>query len=123
MLIVDDERVITDSLVKIFRNEGYETCGVHSAEEARDLLSSWVPDFAIVDVRLPNMNGVDLAILIKAEYPQCRLILFSGEMTTTDVLDAARKDGHIFDVVAKPVHPLEFIRWAAADGSTEVRRL
>ena len=78
VLFVDDERVIADTLGIIFSNHGYVTRAVYSAEQALELMSDWLPDLAIIDVLLPGMNGIDLAIRLKAEYPDCRLSLFSG---------------------------------------------
>jgi DNA-binding NtrC family response regulator len=121
VLIVDDERNITDSLAKIFISAGYESRGVYSAEEARAVIKTWPPNLAIVDVRLPHMNGIDLAVLLKAEYPNCRLILFSGHMETGDLLESAVKGGHAFDILAKPVHPTELLDWAAAQPHKEVQ--
>jgi DNA-binding NtrC family response regulator len=113
VLIVDDEKIITDTLVMIFSNEGYDARGVYSAEQALSLMSEWIPQLAIIDVRLPEMNGIDLAILFKAEYPDCRLSLFSGETATGDLLDNALREGHSFSVLAKPVHPTELLGLAS----------
>jgi CheY-like chemotaxis protein len=109
VLFVDDERVIADTLAIIFRNQGYVTRAVYSAEQALELMSDWLPDLAIIDVLLPGMNGIDLAIQLKAEYPDCRLSLFSGQALTGDLLELARQNGHSFEILAKPVAPGEFL--------------
>ena len=116
VLIVDDERIISDTLATIFRNAGYDAKSVYSAEEALELLSQgdWVPDLAILDVRLPKMNGLDLAVHLKAEHPTCKLSLFSGQPSTMEILEAASAAGHSFDILAKPVHPTEFLDLASA---------
>lgn len=123
VLIVDDERTITDTLVTIFSGRGYETRGVYSAEEARKVILDWPPDLAIIDVRLPGMNGVDLAILLKAEHPSCRLTLFSGHTSTAELLEFAESQGHHFDIVAKPIHPEELLDWAAESTNPEPKSL
>jgi CheY-like chemotaxis protein len=69
ILIVDDERVIADSLAVIFEKQGYQARAAHSAEQAIEIVSQWHPDLAILDVILPGRNGIDLAILIKSGYP------------------------------------------------------
>jgi DNA-binding response OmpR family regulator len=69
VLIVDDERVIADTLAIIFSNKGYEARAVYSAEQAFELISDWLPGLAIIDVQLSRMNGIDLAIRLRAEYP------------------------------------------------------
>jgi DNA-binding NtrC family response regulator len=112
VLIVDDERIITDTLVTIFSQEGYESKGVYSAEQALLAMEDWRPALAIIDVLLPAMNGIDLAIRIKSQWPECYLSLFSGQAATGDLLDAATRKGHNFNVVAKPVHPSALLAMA-----------
>jgi CheY-like chemotaxis protein len=112
VLIVDDERVIADTLVTIFSQRGYETKGVYSAEQALAVLENWRPDLVVIDVLLPAMNGIDLAIRIRSQWPECHTSLFSGQAATSDLLESASKSGHIFEVLAKPVHPSVMLEMA-----------
>jgi DNA-binding NtrC family response regulator len=107
VLVVDDEDVIAKTLAIIFSNEGYETRAVQSAEAALAMLKTeeWVPQLAIIDVYLPGMNGIDLAIKLKTQYPELRMSLFSGQETTALLLEQAGQQGHFFEIIAKPVHP------------------
>ncbi|MGA9245472.1 MAG: response regulator [Silvibacterium sp.] len=109
VLIVDDERTIADTLDLIFSASGYETRAAYSAEQALEILAEWLPDLAIIDVVLPLMNGIDLAILLTAKYPACRPLLFSGQALTAELLAEAAANGHKFDILAKPVHPTELL--------------
>jgi DNA-binding NtrC family response regulator len=113
VLIVDDESVIADSLATIFSNEGYEARAVYSAEQAVQLFSEWVAHLAIIDVRLPGMNGIDLAIRLKGQYPECRIALFAGQAATADLAASARQIGHSLDVLEKPVHPTALLMLAS----------
>jgi CheY-like chemotaxis protein len=113
VLFVEDERVIADTLAIIFSSQGYVTRAVYTAEQALELISDWLPDLVIIDVLLPGMNGIDLAIRLKAEYPDCRLSLFSGQALTSDLLELASQNGHSFDILAKPVAPEEFLAYAS----------
>ena len=112
VLIVDDERTISDTLALIFSNGGYETRAAYSAEQAIKIITSWLPDLTIIDVILPQMNGIDLAILLTAQCPACRLLLFSGQHLTVDLLADAVKRGYKFDILAKPTHPTEVLETA-----------
>jgi DNA-binding response OmpR family regulator len=105
ILIVDDESVIADTLVLIFNREGYAARAVYSAEEALGLVPEWQPHLALIDVRLPGMNGVDLAVQLRSDYPACCIALFAGQAATSDLGGAARESGHDFEVLEKPVHP------------------
>jgi CheY-like chemotaxis protein len=113
VLFVDDGKLIADTLAIIFSSQGYETRAVYSAEQALELIPDWLPNLAIIDVRLPGMNGIDLAIRLRAEYPDCRVWLFSGQASTSDLLELARQNGHSFDIIAKPIHPGEFLAQAS----------
>lgn len=106
ILVVDDEPAITETLSVIFSQNGYDVCAAHSAEDAIDLIATWEPDLAILDVMLPCMNGIDLAIVLKANHPHCRLVLFSGHQSTQALMEEAAKKGNMFEILAKPVHPL-----------------
>ncbi len=113
VLVIDDEVNVSDTLALIFTKEGYEARVAYSAEEAIEVISQWQPDLAIVDVMLPGMNGIDFALVLKANYPDCRLLLFSGEQGTADLLTQAATDGNIFEILAKPVHPAYMLEAAA----------
>lgn len=105
ILIVDDEMAIADTLAMIFHSQRYDVQAAYSAERAIEIIAEWRPDLAIIDVMLPEMNGIDLAIAIKANYPKCHALLFSGHSNTSMLLEEAGKKGHQFEVLAKPVHP------------------
>lgn len=111
VLVVDDEVIVAETLEIIFSGEGYEARAVHSAEAALALLETeqWIPQFAIVDVHLPGRNGIELAIMLKERYPEVRVCLFSGRAETCDLMEEANKQGHSFDVMAKPVYPTVFL--------------
>jgi CheY-like chemotaxis protein len=115
VLIVDDEPSVTKTLTLVFSNAGYEARSVESAEQALALMKTegWTPQLAIIDVHLPGMNGIDLAIMLKAQYPEVRMTLFSGRAETTHLLEEARRQGHLLNVLPKPVHPTVFLGMAA----------
>ncbi len=105
ILIVDDEPSVADTLFVIFSKSGYQARVAYSAEEAIEIIAQWQPELAILDVMLPRMNGIDLAIVLQQNYPSCQLLLFSGHHSTQDLLEEASKKGYIFNILAKPVHP------------------
>jgi CheY-like chemotaxis protein len=123
VLIIDDEANVSDTLALIFAKEGYETQVAYSAEGAIDIIAKWAPDLAIVDVMLPGMNGIDFAVVLKANYPECRLLLFSGDQATAGLLTRSADRGNIFDIVAKPVHPAYMLEAAAGLLAEKPKRL
>jgi CheY-like chemotaxis protein len=105
ILIIDDEPTIADTLGVIFSSSGYNARSVYSAEQALEMLEEWRPDLAIIDVVLPGMNGIEFAIFLRASYPACQFLLFSGQPGTSGLLEEAKRKGHLFDILAKPLHP------------------
>lgn len=109
VLVVDDERVIADTLVIILNRNGFEATSAYSGEMAVDLAKSLQPQMIISDVIMNDMNGIEAAIQIRALVPGCKILLFSGQAATADLLDKARLQGHEFDILAKPVHPQDLL--------------
>lgn len=109
ILIVDDEVLVADSLEMIFRGCGYEVRSANSAEQAIETISQWKPDLAILDVMLPQMNGIEFGIVLKSNYPLCHVVLVSGHPKTGELLEMARLRGHDFEILAKPLHPGVFL--------------
>jgi len=109
VLVVDDERVIADTLATILNQAGYDACAVYSGLAAVERAKSSKPNLVISDVIMPDMNGIDAAIQIRAALPSCKILLFSGQASTADLLENARQQGHEFDILAKPIHPQDLL--------------
>jgi DNA-binding response OmpR family regulator len=105
ILIVEDEPTVADTLATIFSASGYDPRVSYRGETALELITAWQPDLAVIDVMLPGLNGIDFAVLLKEQYPQCAVLLFSGQPDTSRLLDEVTQRGHKFEVLAKPVHP------------------
>ena len=112
VLVIDDERSISDTLAKIFSANGYEARAAYTAEQAAQIVREWLPDLVIIDVVLPGMNGIEFASMLTEQYPRCRLLLLSGDTRTGDLLADAATKGQAFDILAKPVHPTVILETA-----------
>jgi CheY-like chemotaxis protein len=109
VLVADDERVIADTLAIILNQAGFDATAVYSGEKAVELAASMKPDMLISDVMMPDLNGIDAAITVRSILPTCKILLFSGQAATADLLDRARGQGHEFEILAKPVHPQDLL--------------
>ena len=105
ILIVEDEKVVADSLRQILSSQGYDARVVYSAEEALHLVAQWSPELGILDVMLPQMNGIELAIALKERFASCHVLLLSGQPAVEGLMQKAKSEGHEFEILAKPVHP------------------
>jgi two-component system, NtrC family, nitrogen regulation response regulator NtrX len=101
ILIVDDEENIRSSLVRIFQFEGYECQTAGSVSEALKALGTFTPDLAMLDVHLPDGNGLELLELIKKKHSQVPVIVMSGQGTIDIALEAIRKGAQ--DFLEKPL--------------------
>jgi CheY-like chemotaxis protein len=109
VLVADDERVIADTLAMILNQSGFEERAVYSGERAVELIPVFEPDMLISDVIMADLNGIEAAIRIRAMRPQIKVLLFSGQAATADLLIKARSEGYEFEILAKPVHPQDLL--------------
>ena len=109
VLVADDEQVIANTLAIILNQAGFEARAVYSGEKAIEALDSFKPDMLISDVIMTGMTGIEAAIQTRQKMPKCKILLFSGQAATADLLEQARADGHEFEILAKPVHPTDLL--------------
>jgi len=101
ILIVDDEKSIRQSLEGILTDEGYEVQTAASAEEALRMMEEEAPQLALLDIWLPGMDGIEALKIIKAEYPQTRVVMMSGHGTIETAVKATKLGA--FDFIEKPL--------------------
>jgi DNA-binding response OmpR family regulator len=114
VLVVDDESVIADTIAEILTRKGYAAIPVYDAEEALETALVMPPELLLTDVVLPGMSGIELSIKIKRIFPDCKILLFSGQAATTEMLTSANQAGHRFDLLSKPIHPTDLLTHVAA---------
>jgi CheY-like chemotaxis protein len=109
ILIIDDEKIVADTLVMILEREGHKAEAVYDGLAALQRSDSFAPDCVISDVIVPGMNGIDVCARIEARHPKCHILLLSGQPETIDLIESACADGHEWEVLAKPVDPDELL--------------
>jgi CheY-like chemotaxis protein len=105
VFVVDDEPVIASTLAAILKTHGYSAISFSSPLEALDAARSNAPDLLLSDVAMPGISGIYLAILMRTNYPDLKILLFSGHAATMDLIEEARISGHSFPLLVKPLHP------------------
>lgn len=109
VMVVDDDRLIANTISEILRKAGFYALAVYDAWQALDEAPRFHPDCVLSDVVMPGMSGVDLAMTFRMTRPDTRVILFSGQAGYSEILAEAKAKGHTFEVVAKPIHPRKLI--------------
>lgn len=111
VLIVDDEHVIADTLGAILSRSGYTALTAYDGVSALEIASAIPPHMLITDVYMPGMSGINLAVSLRKMIPDCKVLLFSGQVSTVDLLSEARNGGYDFAALAKPIHPTELLAY------------
>jgi CheY-like chemotaxis protein len=110
VLVVDDERLVADTLSEILKRFQYDAIPFYNGETAIEAAREQCPDFVLSDVIMPRLNGVETVLKIREICPRTRVILLSGNAATANLLAQAHDQGHDFELLAKPVHPDELLR-------------
>jgi DNA-binding response OmpR family regulator len=109
ILVVDDEHLITDTICAILNANGFNAFGAYNGVEALQAATELRPEIVLSDVLMPKMSGVDLGIELRSQFPEMKIILLSGQDSTSTVIQRAEADGHHFTLFPKPVHPEDLI--------------
>lgn len=80
----------------------------------RTLVAAHPPSLIVTDVVMSGMDGVAMAKIVRMSYPNCRVLLFSGNAETEDLLALAEDEGYVFEILAKPVPPLYMLAKVAS---------
>lgn len=110
ILVVDDEKVIADTIVAILNRNGFIAEAAYGGCEAIEKAKRSCPEIVLSDVLMPQVDGVEAAIAIRKHCPETRIVLFSGQAATVEILARARQRGHTFELLPKPIHPTELIK-------------
>jgi DNA-binding NtrC family response regulator len=106
ILVVDDAPSVRLMLAQLLGNAGYEVLSAATFEEGRQLADAENPDLLLVDIRLNQFNGLQLAVRSRVDHPSRPVIVMTGH--ADPVLEAeARRHGAEF--VEKPLQPSRLI--------------
>jgi CheY-like chemotaxis protein len=95
ILIADDSPAVCESLAAILRDLGHEVRTAQDGQQAVDMATAWMPDFVLLDVNMPRLNGYEAARRLRSQFPSSamRLVMISGADLEPAVLEAARQAG------------------------------
>ena len=110
VMVVDDEKVIADTLSIILSNHGFLVQTAYNSESALDQARVIPPQLLLSDVMMgPGGDGIYLALEMMKLQPDCKVILFSGHAATHGLMEQARLSGHSFTLLSKPLHPADLL--------------
>ncbi len=100
-MLVDDDEVFRERLARALRDRGYEVATAADHDSALAAAQARKPDFAIVDLRMPGLSGLELIGPLLALSPGARVVVLTGYGSITSAVEALRLGAH--DYLSKPV--------------------
>lgn len=106
ILVVDDERMVADTLGIIFQKRGFDCRVSYTGAEALACMENFCPELLLCDMSMPGMNGLEVASNAAEKCPDCRVLLLTGHYTNlSQARTWARTHRTRSRVMTKPVLP------------------
>ncbi|MBI5376208.1 MAG: sigma-54-dependent Fis family transcriptional regulator [Candidatus Schekmanbacteria bacterium] len=107
ILVVDDERIICQHLKRVLEKEGYEVEIAFNGKEALKVLEAKQFSVAVVDIRMPEMDGLELLDIIKNKYPETAVIIMTAHGSIETAVSSMKRGA--VDYLAKPFESEEIL--------------
>jgi len=101
LLLVDDDLIFCDVLAKAMTKRGFDVNCAHTVEHALKCTDTCVPEYAIIDLRLPGTSGLVLVEKLRAMDPGTRIVMLTGYASITTAVEAIKLGA--IHYIAKPV--------------------
>jgi two-component system response regulator AtoC len=105
IMVIEDDSLVSRTLLSHLKKRGFEVKGAENGEEGLSIFREFQPDLVLLDVKLPDMNGLDVLRKIKAEDQEAAVIImtaFDDMRTTVEAVKAGA-----FEYLVKPLDNLE----------------
>jgi DNA-binding NtrC family response regulator len=103
IIIIDDDMLTRVSTADLIQSWGYEVETAASFNEGLKIVNEAVPDIAIIDLRLPDGDGMELLSLIREQHPQVDAVILTGHASIDSAIDAIKKGAENY--LEKPCDP------------------
>jgi DNA-binding NtrC family response regulator len=100
ILVIDDDKDISDNLAKYLTKNGYSTTNTYTAQKGLELIKQQHPHITLVDLKLPEINSIELLQSIKTNSPETIIILMSGYATIEAAAESIKHGA--YDLISKP---------------------
>ncbi len=107
ILIVDDEDIVLDSCRRVLEADGFEVMLASSAEEALEIMERRLPVALLMDIKMPERDGIYLMGQIREKWLEIPVIVMTGYPTTETIAEAAKMGAAT--LISKPFTPDELV--------------
>lgn len=102
ILAIEDEDLLREYVCDYFDDIGFVTLQASNGRIGLELIRSEMPDLVLTDLRMPEMNGLDVLATLQKEFPELPVIVISGTGSLTDVIQTLKFGA--WDYILKPIH-------------------
>ncbi len=103
ILIIDDEEALRDGCSQVLEKAGYAVLTAEQGIEGIKLARENLPDVAFVDLKMPNISGMEIIEILSRDMPDIVLVMITGFATITSAVEAIQKGA--YDYLPKPFNP------------------
>jgi two-component system sensor histidine kinase/response regulator len=103
ILIIDDEEVLRDGCRQVLERCGYDVLTAGQGNEGIKLARERMPDMAFIDLKMPNMSGMEIIEILSRDIPDIVLVMITGFATIVSAVEAMQKGA--YDYLPKPFNP------------------
>lgn len=107
VLVVDDEKEFAATLAERLELRGFKTFVAHCGEDAMTIVYGGIPDVVLLDLKMPDMNGLEVLEEIKRHAPEVAVIMLTGHGSTASGIEGMKRGA--FDYIMKPVDITELV--------------
>jgi DNA-binding response OmpR family regulator len=105
ILVVEDNDALREATIGFLQQQGHYVRGVPCAEDVHDLTGSLVPDVYVIDLGLPDEDGLSLTSRIRTSHPRAGIVVTTARTEVNQRVDGYRSGADLY--LPKPVHPAE----------------
>lgn len=107
ILVVDDELIVRESLIGWLKKSGYDVVGAESGRKALEMLKEKDYDLIFLDIKMPDMGGIEVLDHIKANYPQTMVVMITAYGSVETAVEAMKRGAN--DYLMKPFEPEQLV--------------
>lgn len=96
LLLADDDEILCSVLARALRNREHRVLVAHDYQSAVTLATENVPDYAVIDLKLPGGSGLCLIKELLDLHPAMRVVVFTGYGSIATAIDAIRRGAHYY---------------------------
>ena len=95
VMLVDDRHLVRNGIASLLRARGHEVVAeADNGREALEKVGQVLPDLILMDIRMPQMNGLEATRLIKARYPDMKIVMLTVSDDEQDLFEAIKSGAH-----------------------------